>query len=164
MTQTPRYGMPYLQAGQAQKEIMHNDALARIDLLIHLAVESRRTTAADNVADTSWIVAPGATGAWTGHDGQIALFDGSGWTFVGPLDGCIAFVRDESVFVHYSAGQWRDAWAVPSLAVGPVTLSGGAAAAVVADPAGGAVIDVEARAALAKLLATLRSTGLVAAS
>lgn len=161
MAQTNRYGLPFLQAGQAQKEITHNDALARVDTLIHLAVESRHGAAASATIGSSWIVAASATGAWAGHDGQIAVFDESGWLFVAPLDGCIAFVRDESVFVHYATGQWRDAWAVPSLTVGALMVSGAAPVAII-DPVGGAVVDVEARAAVTQLLAALRITGLVA--
>ena len=161
MAQTTRYGLPFLQAGQAQKEITHNDALARIDSLIHLAVESRHTATPSAVPGTNWIVAPSATGAWAGQDGQIAVFDETGWTFIVPRDGCIAFVRDESVFIHYSGGQWRDGWTVPSLVVGALTLSG-EAATVVADATGGSVIDLEARAALSQLLAALRTMGLVA--
>lgn len=161
MPQTARYALPFLQAGQAQKEITHNDALARIDSLIHLAVESRRTSVAAGVDGTSWIVGPNATGLWAGHDGQIALFDEAGWSFVVPLDGCIAFLRDEGVFIHYSAGQWRDRWAVPVLGVGAMTLSGGAPTGVAA-PSGGAVVDVEARAALGQLLAALRNMGVLA--
>jgi hypothetical protein len=163
MAQTTRYGFALLQAGQAQKEITHNDALARIDSLIHLAVESRHATTAADVIGTSWIIAAGATGEWAGHDGEIAVCDESGWSFVAPLDGCIAFLRDEGLFVHYAAGQWHDAWVVQSLVVGGLTLSGGAAT-VVPDPSGGTVIDVEARAALSQLLTTLRTTGLVAAA
>lgn len=160
MTQTVRYGLPFLQAGQAQKEITHNDALARVDALLHLAVESRHTVAVPTMADTCWIVAPDATGAWAGHDGQVAVLDDAGWTFVVPLDGCIAFVRDEGVFVHYAGNQWRDAWTVPSLAIGSLTLTGGAG--VLPDPSGGTVIDVEARATLTALLGALRISGLLA--
>ncbi len=112
---------------------------------------------------STWIVPANAAGPWAGHDGAIATFDDSGWSFVAPPDGCIAFVKDESVFIHYAAGQWRDAWPVPTLAVGGSTSSGGAGVAV-ADPSGGSVIDVEARAALGTLLVALRSVGLVAST
>jgi hypothetical protein len=44
MTATPRLSLPLLAAGQAQKHVTHNDALTRLDGLIHLAVASRSET------------------------------------------------------------------------------------------------------------------------
>ena len=163
MAQTSRYALPLLQAGQAQKEITHNDALARIDALLHLAVDSRHNSAATEANGTVWIVPAGASGAWAGHDGEIAIFDFSGWSFVAPVEGCVAFVRDEGIFIHYAGGQWRDAWTVPTLAVGGMTLSGSSPAAVTT-PDGGLVVDVEARAALGQLLTTLRASGVIVAA
>ena len=37
---TPRWALPQLFAGQAQKEVFHNEALARIDMLLHGHAES----------------------------------------------------------------------------------------------------------------------------
>ena len=36
MTVTPRLSLPLLAAGPAQKHVTHNDALVRLDALIHL--------------------------------------------------------------------------------------------------------------------------------
>ncbi len=38
---TPRLGLPYVVAAQAQKHIPINESLARLDGLVQLAVESR---------------------------------------------------------------------------------------------------------------------------
>ena len=40
MDATPRWGLPLLFAGQAQKEIFHNEALMLVDALLHGRVES----------------------------------------------------------------------------------------------------------------------------
>lgn len=76
-----------------------------------------------------------------------------------PRDGCIAYVRDEDIFVHYRAGQSRDAWPIRSLTLAGQSLTGGVVATV-PPPTGGTVVDVEGRAAFVKLLAALHSRGL----
>src|SRR3546814_17454258 len=37
---TPRFGFPYLYAGQAQKEVFHNEALILADLLVQAYAKS----------------------------------------------------------------------------------------------------------------------------
>ena len=44
MTNTPRLALPVIEAAQAQKHVTHNEALALLDALIQLAVESRTLT------------------------------------------------------------------------------------------------------------------------
>lgn len=162
--QSARYALPLLQSGQAQKEVTHNTALTAIDALIHLAVESRTLTAPPPTPldPGSWIVTAGATGVWAGRGGQIAVFDAGGWSFVDPRDGCLAFVRDEGVFAVRIGGSWRaDAWPVRALSVGGRTMLAATPAAL-SPPAGGAVIDVEARATLLELTNLLRGMGIIA--
>lgn len=162
MVETSRYGLPLLQAGRAQKEITHNEALARVDALLHLVIESRRSNMPPSAADgRAWLVAPAATGAWAGRDGAIAVDDASGWSFIVPREGCIAFVRDEEVFICFVAGAWRDRWPVAGLSVAGRPCLGPAPGLVTA-ASGGAVIDAEVRATVSQLLATLRAQGLIA--
>jgi hypothetical protein len=44
MTNTPRLGLPAIEAAQAQKHVTHNEALVLLDALTQLAVESRLLT------------------------------------------------------------------------------------------------------------------------
>ena len=162
MTTTARYALPLLDAWQAQKEVTHNEALARIDALIHLAVESR-TVAVAPVANIGqcWIVASGAAGVWAGHSGDVAAWDNGGWTFIALGDGCVVFVRDENQFVHRSGSVWATDWPVRSLTIAGRSLFA-AAPATIAPPAGGSTIDVEARSTMATLLTALRAAGILA--
>lgn len=160
-----RYALPLLQAGQAQKEVTHNSAIAGIDALLHLAVDSQRLAAPPPaaVAPGTWIVATPATGAWAGRGGALAVLDSTGWSFIEPRDGCLAYIRDEGVFAVRAAGSWRsDAWPVRALAIAGRTVL--AANPVAVAPAiGGTVVDTQARAALDALTDALRAMGLVAA-
>lgn len=58
-----------------------------------------------------YIVATSATGAWAGHDNEIAVWDDdeSEWVFYAPSYGWRAVVLDESVVTTYMAGS-PDAW------------------------------------------------------
>ncbi len=161
MTDTTRYALPLLQSGQAQKEITHNEAVARIDTLLHLVVESRRATSPVQTPATAWIVAPDAEGDLAGHAGTIIAFDDSGPKFVVPRDGCIAFVRDEARFVHFAGGLWRDGWPTAGVTVGEQLLLAGPIVSV-SPASGGNVIDAEVRTALAEIVSALKGLGLLA--
>ncbi|TRW14349.1 DUF2793 domain-containing protein [Glacieibacterium frigidum] len=159
-----RYALPLLQVGQAQKEVTHNEAVAGIDTLLHLAVETLTLAAppAAPVPGQAWIVAAGATGDWAGRSAEIASFGTGGWRYAVPQQGCVAWLRDVQRFAVFTADGWRDdGWPVAALRVGTRTVLGGGMSTV-PPVEGGAVVDAEARAAIAALVADLRFQGLVA--
>lgn len=110
MFETSRWALPLLAAGQAQKEITHNEALLAIDRWLHLAVISRSTVVqpVTSLPGDCHIVGPAAGGEWQGKDAAVALFDGFGWSFVTPRAGCLAWVRDENVLVVFDASHWQE--------------------------------------------------------
>ena len=158
-----RYALPLIHTGQAQKDVTHNDAVQRIDALLHLAVDGVRTTPPPApIAGQSWIVGTAATGAWLGLDNRIAAFTSAGWLQTVPAEGCLAWLKDAGVFSVYFGGAWHaEAWPARALKIGGRTVLG-SAPATVASPAGGATIDTEARATLAQLITSLRAAGLIA--
>lgn len=162
MNETIRHGLPLLAAGQAQKEVTHNEALLAIDRQLHLAVETRSVATPPSVASqgSSFIVAAGAVGAWAGHANAIATYDGYGWIFVEPTRGCLAWVADEAVFTVYDAGWLTGGWPVSALRIAGRTVLGANPVEIVA-PNGGTTIDTEARATLTVLLAALREQRVV---
>ena len=109
MTDTPRLSLPVIEAAQAQKHVTHNEALALLDALTQIAVESRSLAAPpDSPAEGAcYIPAVGATGAWNGWDGEIAVNSG-GWSVIAPVPGLKAWVRDERLTVTYEDSVWRD--------------------------------------------------------
>ena len=163
MEATERYELPLLQSGQSQKEITHNEALIRLDALLHLAIESQAAAAppASPEPGQCWIVAASAAGAWAGKEGQVAQFHAGGWSFIEPADGCLAWVKDEGLFAYRSAGDWRsDAWPVRRLRLGGATMLTAPQPAI-ANPSGGGVVDAEARSILVQVLEALREQGLI---
>ena len=139
---SPRFALPLLYAGQAEKEAFVNEAFALADALLHCTVESEAADPPDLPENgRNWLVAADATGAWSGQDGRLACRQAGNWLFVPPRDGMRVFDRalgQERLFF----GSWRKA-------TEPV------------EPFGGAIVDAEARAAIANVIAGLRALGIV---
>lgn len=110
MDDTPNLRLPYIMAAQAQKHVTHNDALDRLDVFAQLAVESRTLTAPPgSPADGAcYIVAAGATGAWSGWDLDLAAFVGGAWLRLTRKSGMKAWVKAERLTVTCEDGIWRD--------------------------------------------------------
>ena len=109
MTNTPRLALPAIEAAQAQKHVTHNEALVLLDALTQLTVESRAFTAPPGAPaeGACYLPAAGASGAWSGWDGQIAVYSG-GWLRIEPVAGLKAWVRAERLTLTYEDGVWRD--------------------------------------------------------
>lgn len=143
LDRTDRFRLPLLHAGQAQKELTHNEALAMVDLLAAPAVEAvgEVTPPADPVPGMCWALGALPEGAWAGQALALAGWTDSGWRFVAPREGMSVWVIGVGE-ARFLGGVWR-------------------VAAAVADPAGGDVRDEQVRAALTALLAVLRGQGLI---
>lgn len=159
---TPRLTLPLLHAGQAQKEMSHNEALARLDLVTQAAVldVDLNTPPDEPAAGDAWIVGDDPNGAWTGRPGAIAGWTGGGWRFADPWEGMRAWVAARGACALFSDGGWTVGALHGRLLVEGVQVIGPRAAPI-ADPVGGATVDGEARATLAALLEALREHGLI---
>lgn len=159
---TPRLALPLLQPGQAQKEMSHNEALIGLDLTVQASVAAAGgdSPPAEPDPGACWIVGDAPTGAWAGHAHAIAGWTESGWRFAAPFEGMRAWVAEPQGFALFSGGEWRFGEAYGRLIVDGVQVVGAQAEAI-DDPAGGATVDSEARAAIAAILAALREHGLV---
>jgi len=137
---TPRFGLPHLFSAQTQKEFIVNEAHARLDMLLHCAVEGEANDPPAAPADGEvWIAGPAAAGEWSGHAGELAGWQAGAWLFAAPREGLRVFDKAAGQTALYAAGWVRAA--PPAL------------------PAGGATIDGEARAAIADLIEALRISG-----
>ncbi|MEA3008781.1 MAG: hypothetical protein QOJ91_473 [Sphingomonadales bacterium] len=160
---TPRFALPFIIPGQAQKEMFHNEALARIDLALHPAVEGPPAAEppAEPIEGECRIVAPGAGGDWAGCDNKLAMWTESGWRFLAPPPGTSAWDKAAAVPRIWDGYQWREGdLACTGLLVNGLRVVGSRQAGV-ASPSGGTIIDEEARAAINALTAALMSHGLI---
>lgn len=164
MSQTSRLGLPFIEPGQAQKELFHNEALRLIDVAVAAAVETvgANTPPVSPVDGQCYIVGTAPTGVWAGHAGAIAGYAAGGWRFVAAVAGMRALDKVSGQTVTFDGA----AWVIGTIKGAKLELAGaqvvGARLAAVANPSGGASIDAEARAAIVAILDRLRSHGLIA--
>jgi hypothetical protein len=159
---TPRFGLPFILPGQAQKEIYHNEALMLIDAALQAAVEGAplaEPPAAPSLGQ-SWIVASSPSGAWAAKADQLAIWSEGGWRFVEPAPGMAAWDKQAQRRIHWNGAEWSAAMPVGSLVIAGQQVVGSRQPAV-PSPSGGTVIDAEARVALAALTAAIKSHGLI---
>ncbi|WP_029415691.1 DUF2793 domain-containing protein [Brevundimonas bacteroides] len=114
-----RLTLPYVAAGQIQKHVTVNEALARLDTLTQLFVVSRTTTiepdsvdslhSLDSVAEGNLYILPaGAVGQfWSDWNaGDLVRAESGGWVRAPVPVGTVAFVQDREELVVREAGGW----------------------------------------------------------
>lgn len=106
---TPNLALPYIAAAQAQKHVTHNQALDLLDGLVQLSVMDRDLTAppASPTEGDRYIVAAGATSAWAGWDGDVAMFSGGAWVRLNPQTGWRVWIEDEAVLLVFDGTSWN---------------------------------------------------------
>jgi hypothetical protein len=106
--QTPTLNLPYIMPSQAQKHVTHNQALEILDAVVQLSVLDAGTDAPPSTPSEGdrHIVGPAPTGAWAGHESEIAVARPGGWAFVEPLAGWLAWVQDTGRLLVFDGGDW----------------------------------------------------------
>ena len=144
-TSSARHKLPFLVTGQAQKELTHNEALVRLDALMHPVIEALQALPPVGLGLTDagkcWIVAASSQNEWAGHSGEIACWAGGSWRFLAASEGMAVWNRAQNAQLHHIDGDW-------------------VSAVILADITGGNIVDVEARAAINLLLEYFRLIGL----
>lgn len=159
-----RLALPFIESGQAQKEVTHNEALALLDIAVQPDVEAVGVDVppASPVAGQCWVVGTAPVGAWAGQAGRVAGWTDGGWRFLTVREGARVWDRSTSRYATRSAGTWESGVVRGAkLVVAGKQVVAEQRPAIV-DPAGGSSVDAQARAAIGAILAALRAHGLVA--
>ena len=99
--------LPYIQGGQAQKHVTHNEAVRVIDAIVHLSVVDQVTAPDAGAQDADrYIVGPGAIDDFTDHDGKIAMLENGAWQFFQPVTGWIAYQQATGGLVAFDGNGW----------------------------------------------------------
>ncbi|MEM6385779.1 MAG: DUF2793 domain-containing protein [Pseudomonadota bacterium] len=89
MSETAKLGLPLVAPAQAQKHVTVNESLTRLDALVQLSLGSIGATVPPGspAEGDAHAVGVGATEAWAGQDGALAVFVNGGWVFLTPEAG-----------------------------------------------------------------------------
>lgn len=164
MTNSPRLSLPFLAAGQAQKEFFHNEALLALDALVGAAVDGMQVNAppASPASGTCFVVGSAPTGDFAGKANQLAAFSAAGWRFHPPAEGLTVVLKTDGRTATFRSGSWTiGVIRADSLVIGGDEVVSTRSAAI-ASPGGGTTIDSQGRAAIDAILTALRHHGLIA--
>lgn len=164
MLKSTRLGLPFLSAGQAQKELTHNEAL----LLLDSAVQACCAAGPTNVppqspeAGLAYICGDTPTGEWEGRPLSVACHTENGWRFIDPFDGLELFDRASERHWCFSSGTWSIGLVKASeIHVNGIKVLGDQRPSI-SDADGGTTVDAVARNTLAQVLSALRAHGIIA--
>jgi hypothetical protein len=107
---TPRLGAPELALNQAVPETTVNETFYWLDAgsgggFLFLDRDLTAPPGSPAQGDT-YLVDTGATGAWSGHDDEIAVYINTAWEFIPPSEGFLARVSDENIWIGYDGSVW----------------------------------------------------------
>lgn len=106
---TPVLALPYIMPSQAQKHVTHNEALRQLDAIIQLVViaADQGEPPLNPLTGDRYVVAPGASGAWNGQDGAIAVANPGGWLFYAPQEGWRADDLSTGGQIRFDGMDWQ---------------------------------------------------------
>jgi hypothetical protein len=107
MPESNHLGLPFLEAGQAQKHVTHNEALRILDALVQLSVTAISSSPPGSPAEGErHIVAESASGAFASKDNKIAIYEDGAWRFLTPRAGWRAWNEEEERLLLWSGSAW----------------------------------------------------------
>lgn len=109
MNGTARLGLPLIAPDQAQKHVTHNEALLVLDAMVQLRLDGLADTVPPGEPEAGAVfgIGVGATGAWQGHDGELAAWTQGGWRFAAPAEGWLGWDKGAGGPVVRRWGEWR---------------------------------------------------------
>lgn len=108
MSNTHGLLLPYILQSQSQKEVTHNEALNRLDVLVQSVAQDvdLNTPPGSPTLGDCYIIGDSPTGAWSGKAKQIAQAIEGGWFFVTPFKLLKFWVESQEQFYVYNGSAW----------------------------------------------------------
>lgn len=106
---TTNLDMPFIMPSQAQKHVTHNEALLLLDAIVQLSVADERSSPPQAPQPGErFVVASGATGAWSGRTGRIAIWQDGYWAYAKPGAGWRAWFATSGRLKVFDGSAWQD--------------------------------------------------------
>ena len=166
MAKSRRLGLPFLSAGQAQKELTHNEALLLLDALVHGCCPAAPSNIPPTLpeAGLTYICGDDPVDAWAGHPHHVASYSDNGWRFTNPVEGLELLDRASGRRWLFASGSWS----LGVIEASEIRVEGvkvlGTQRPPIHNASGGTTIDSEARSTLSQVLIALRAHGIIAAT
>jgi hypothetical protein len=108
MVETNQFEISLLSGTQSQKHVSVNEALALLDAVAQLRVESATQGTPPEIAPEGacYIVGPNPTGEWSGQAHQLAVCVNGGWRFVTPKQGWQAYNIEVGEHQLFDGNEW----------------------------------------------------------
>ncbi|WP_308916617.1 DUF2793 domain-containing protein [Jannaschia sp. LMIT008] len=107
---SPTLGLPYIQEGQAQAHVTHNEAIRTLDLLVQATVAAPPRDEPPALADlphgACYPVGDSPSGDWTDRAGALAVHEGGAWTFLQPRAGWRVAVATDGRVLQHDGARW----------------------------------------------------------
>ncbi|NVD44373.1 DUF2793 domain-containing protein [Qipengyuania atrilutea] len=107
---TPLLGAPELVNGQDAPETTVNEQVRYLEWAAAGGpVEDLDVSDPSTLTPTdgqAWIVGTGATGIWSGKDGQVALYISTAFVYIVPLEGLKIYVKDTNTARVFDGADW----------------------------------------------------------
>lgn len=101
---TPILGLTELIASQSQPHVPLNTAIRALEGVCQICVVAVQNAPPGSPADgETYIVGSSPTGAWVGHEDEVALLIGGGWRHFAPVNGWIAYNQATAQFLFYDS-------------------------------------------------------------
>ncbi len=165
MSMTPRLQLPFIVAGQAQKEVTHNEALQRLDMLVQATCAAGPSNAPPINPQTGvcYLCGSAPTGDWAGHANALAQWTSAGWRFALAIEGTQIASAGTGLFWQFLDG----GWSLGIVEATEIRIDGarvlGPRLSPITGAEGGTTIDVQARATIDAILIALEAHGLISA-
>ena len=108
-TATPRLNLPFLQSGQALKNITHNEALQRLDAGLYLFCTNMAADQlpANPVEGQAQIISQSPDAAFMERRGQIAVYMSGSWIWFVPSAGWVVWDEIDETLRIFDGSMWR---------------------------------------------------------
>ena len=121
MANSPDFGIPWIDSGQAQPDVTHNRALLVMQALLSGALDMGINTppGSPTIGDVYIIGSAPVAGAWSGRANCVTIWDGAAWRFIPgntsagtPItmgtrqEGMRLWVKDEDAYYIWSGSAW----------------------------------------------------------